>query len=155
MVVFFFFTRVEIHATAFRFDKFGSYIKMLKRSSRSVRRQRYRAEGMKNPCNLYPFWNAFYYHYNNILYCVHRRRRRRRGPTASRNVFSLYIKYPRIPPRLPSSKQRRFLFHLFIFTNWSRCWEMMNFLRVSTFHPPFAEKKMQNNIFYTLGLKTD
>lgn len=36
-----FFTRVEMHATGFRFDKFGSYIKMLKRSSRSVRRQRY------------------------------------------------------------------------------------------------------------------
>lgn len=116
-----FFTRVEIHATAFRFDKFGSYIKMLKRSSRSVRRQRgmYRAEGMKNPCNLYPFWNAFYYHYNNILYCVHHRRRR--DPTASRNVFSLYIYnniYPRTPPRLPSSKTTTVpIFHLFIFTN--------------------------------------
>lgn len=39
-----------------------------------------------------------------------------------REMYSLSTyKYPRIPPRLPSSKQRRFLFHLFIFTNWSRC----------------------------------
>lgn len=97
----FFFILWGLKYTAFRFDKFGSYIKMLKRSSRSVRRQRltvtgrwlsgargHGAGGMKNPCNLYPFWNAFYYHY---ILCVHRRRRERAGNSICRNVFSLSL----------------------------------------------------------------
>lgn len=65
-VFFFFFPRELKHTAALRFDKFGSYIKTLERSSGSVRRRWYgwRGRWRDNPlCNLYPFWNAFYYHY--------------------------------------------------------------------------------------------
>jgi len=150
-----FFTRVEIHATAFRFDKFGSYIKMLKRSSRSVRRQRYRVRGMKNPCNLYPFWNAFYYHYNNILYCVHRRRRRRqrrRGPTASRNVFSLYIIYPRVNLRGSHHQNNDGFYFICLFSQIDHV--VLGNNKLFYVFPLFVRhkgKKVQNYIFYIRG----
>lgn len=112
----FFFILWGLKYTAFRFDKFGSYIKMLKRSSRSVRRQRLTVTGRwlsgarghgqggwKTPVIYIHFGMRF----TIIIYCVHRRRRERTGNSICRNVFSL-------PTKALPSKRFSFLY-LFIF----------------------------------------